>query len=450
MPTGVDINVKPLLASIGYLLVCLLTSEVINREVEQPYLDEIFHVPQAQRYCDGRFEHYDPKLTTPPGLYFISLFFAKVLEYAMKIVPSAADAIGSKTVCTTLPHLRFTCLLALLSLPWVLSTYKHQSKSYQRKSLGSDQVRIRSVITPTSPMEAITVATANPSKSAQIARTSVAIRRNQAYSRRQGRGYAFIGNTLNSFHLTAEVHTISMLPPLWFFGFLYYTDVPSTVIVMAMLSASKRNKSILAALLGCVSLTLRQTNVIWILFAVGTSLLRRLSTLGLVDTPLSKSTTSQQLRSITRLPVRATLTNILQVAAPYIPVATLSGAFFYRNGRIVLGDEEHHQAALHWAQPLYCVAVLTIFAWPALISNLKDARLPRRQILSVPTFTLLTVVCLAAIHFGTIAHPFLLADNRHYTFYVWRKIINRTVWSRYALAPFYAIMLRVWWLSLGE
>ena len=42
-----------------------------------------------------------------------------------------------------------------------------------------------------------------------------------------------------------------------------------------------------------------------------------------------------------------------------------------------------------------------------------------------------------AVRYGTIVHPFLLADNRHYTFYVWRRIINARLWTRYALVPVY-------------
>ena len=30
--------------------------------------DEVFHVPQAQKYCEGRFNEWDDKITTPPGL----------------------------------------------------------------------------------------------------------------------------------------------------------------------------------------------------------------------------------------------------------------------------------------------------------------------------------------------------------------------------------------------
>lgn len=30
--------------------------------------DEVFHIPQAQRYCQGKFLEWDDKITTPPGL----------------------------------------------------------------------------------------------------------------------------------------------------------------------------------------------------------------------------------------------------------------------------------------------------------------------------------------------------------------------------------------------
>ncbi|KAL6987610.1 glucosyltransferase [Sarracenia purpurea var. burkii] len=48
-------------------------SVLVNRIVPDPYMDEIFHVPQAQQYCKGNFRSWDPMITTPPGLYYISL-----------------------------------------------------------------------------------------------------------------------------------------------------------------------------------------------------------------------------------------------------------------------------------------------------------------------------------------------------------------------------------------
>ena len=35
-------------------------------------MDEIFHVPQAQKYCQAKFDEWDPKITTFPGLYLSS------------------------------------------------------------------------------------------------------------------------------------------------------------------------------------------------------------------------------------------------------------------------------------------------------------------------------------------------------------------------------------------
>lgn len=70
---------------------CILTIYMLfYDEVPQPYMDEIFHVDQVQSYCVHNFTHvslsfsnysaafsnysstffqWNPKLTTPPGLY---------------------------------------------------------------------------------------------------------------------------------------------------------------------------------------------------------------------------------------------------------------------------------------------------------------------------------------------------------------------------------------------
>lgn len=32
------------------------------------YQDEVFHIPQAQKYCDSKWLEWDDKITTPPGL----------------------------------------------------------------------------------------------------------------------------------------------------------------------------------------------------------------------------------------------------------------------------------------------------------------------------------------------------------------------------------------------
>jgi alpha-1,2-glucosyltransferase len=55
--------------------------------VIEPYMDEIFHIPQAQTYCDFKFMEWDPKITTFPGLYLFS-FALNLL--ASNVLPSSA------------------------------------------------------------------------------------------------------------------------------------------------------------------------------------------------------------------------------------------------------------------------------------------------------------------------------------------------------------------------
>ena len=59
-----------------------VVSDLVNTRVPDPYMDEIFHIPQAQKYCDGNFTQWDNKITTLPGLYIFSL---GLLDPAYKI-----------------------------------------------------------------------------------------------------------------------------------------------------------------------------------------------------------------------------------------------------------------------------------------------------------------------------------------------------------------------------
>lgn len=58
---GVEVP-EPYLAS--SLTLKYLQGAVILIELQ----DEVFHIPQAQKYCEGKFREWDDKITTPPGL----------------------------------------------------------------------------------------------------------------------------------------------------------------------------------------------------------------------------------------------------------------------------------------------------------------------------------------------------------------------------------------------
>ncbi|KAL7677769.1 hypothetical protein ACOME3_004006 [Neoechinorhynchus agilis] len=57
----------------------------INNQISDPYMDEIFHVPQAQAYCVGNYSHWDGNITTPSGLYFYSSAIAFIEKRVFKV-----------------------------------------------------------------------------------------------------------------------------------------------------------------------------------------------------------------------------------------------------------------------------------------------------------------------------------------------------------------------------
>ena len=51
------------------------------------------------------------------------------------------------------------------------------------------------------------------------------------------------------------------------------------------------------------------------------------------------------------------------------------------------------------------------------------------------------VVCILVVHYNTMAHPYLLADNRHYSFYFWNRIYLSNDLYKYLLVPVYIFAL---------
>lgn len=90
-----------------------------------------------------------------------------------------------------------------------------------------------------------------------------------------------------------------------------------------------------------------------------------------------------------------------------------------------MGDRDAHQASFHVPQLLYFFAFTTLFAWPyTLHPNIIKSFF--RFLMNSRTRYLLLLMCvIIALVLNTMstAHPYLLADNRHYTFYVWRRLM---------------------------
>lgn len=121
----------------------------------------------------------------------------------------------------------------------------------------------------------------------------------------------------------------------------------------------------------------------------------------------------------------------------YTYVCVLFVTFIVANKGIVVGDKEAHALAIHIPQILYFLLFYCFFS-------------PVSTIMSLPKFlrcirfakkeTALIVVFLAIIiHFNTLVHPYLLADNRHYAFYVWKRLYEGNCTFRYLLIPIYML-----------
>eukprot|EP00658_Telonema_sp_P-2_P057170 TRINITY_DN45630_c0_g1_i1.p1 TRINITY_DN45630_c0_g1~~TRINITY_DN45630_c0_g1_i1.p1 ORF type:complete len:204 (+),score=26.91 TRINITY_DN45630_c0_g1_i1:66-677(+) len=60
---------------------------------------------------------------------------------------------------------------------------------------------------------------------------------------------------------------------------------------------------------------------------------------------------------------------------------------------------------------------------------------------AVMTVAALTMLSALLVQTGTVVHPYLLADNRHYAFYIWKNLLGRGWWGRYLATPLYGLGL---------
>lgn len=149
--------------------------------------------------------------------------------------------------------------------------------------------------------------------------------------------------------------------------------------------------------------------------------------------------------------------DIIRVLAPSITIFITFVAFIVWNGGVVLGDKANHVATLQLPQMLYIWPYFTFFSWPIVYPYLATvpiglfAKLPSVATLEsmlmfkrrglVPRtrlIVLFSALACVVVHFNTIVHPFTLADNRHYTFYVFR-LLMRPWWVKYAVTPIYIL-----------
>ncbi|KAK0761384.1 hypothetical protein N5P37_006334 [Trichoderma harzianum] len=439
---------------------------VVSEIVPEPYLDEVFHIPQAQKYCEGKFLEWDDKITTPPGLYWLSI-----------LIPQAAKSSG------------------------LISSYACDPKTL--RATNAIGVIVLSYI-------------------ALLCRKEIEARLHQAHS-------SVSINAVSQYAMHTAFN-IALFPLLFFFSGLYYTDVISTAVVLvAFLNHLHRvgrdHSSFLSDIvtisLGLWTLTMRQTNVFWVVVFMGgleavhsvkslrpksvaqpsmTTLseqllffIKRWSVGHVHDLPLHMAYPEDMLFTAVSL-IIAALCNPIRVARqiwPYVTVLAAFAGFVAWNGGVVLGDKSNHVATIHLPQMLYIWAFFGFFSLPLFVpyvvlgvdvlrsffrsgstspkpstetsdtssnsTSQPAPSLPLKFISAIfnnrllwPLYLIATfIVSTLIVRFNTIIHPFTLADNRHYMFYVFRYTIRRAPWIRYFLILPYTLSRWFVWGTLS-
>ncbi|XP_059427953.1 dol-P-Glc:Glc(2)Man(9)GlcNAc(2)-PP-Dol alpha-1,2-glucosyltransferase [Corylus avellana] len=398
-------------------------SFLVNRIVPEPYMDEIFHAPQAQQYCKGNFRSWDPMITTPPGLYYLSLAHVASLFPGMFLIQ--ADSSFSE-VCTTAILRSVNGVLALLC-----SILVYEIITHLRPTLSERKATIIAVV-------------------------------------------------------------LALYPLHWFFTFLYYTDVASLTAVLAMYLASLKKSYWFSALLGALAVVIRQTNIIWMFFVACIGVIDATLTHERDKIEVNENEIDAAIRKTDRLTSKNNVTwglnlrkrkfssaldtdkhsipstsifsanhmsglldevqvillrswhmkwKLLVSFSPFLMVLLAFLAFVRWNGSVVLGAKEAHAVSPHFAQIMYfgLVSALAVAPLHCSLGQIIDLfqSFWKRRPLSFFQVLMAVIAGFFSVHYFSIAHPYLLADNRHYPFYLWRKVINAHWSMKYLLVPLY-------------
>ena len=271
---------------------------------------------------------------------------------------------------------------------------------------------------------------------------------------------------------------MSLFPVHYFYSFLWYTDSASTFFLLCTWltiehhsiqvskyyndticnrSHDKNPKSLWAGFLcsfvmAITSIAMRQTNAVWVAFFGARAVF--LDSVSNFQGNVSKENNSKNDNISVRWYVNFLFSIwerrkvLLCIISPLV-LPLLSFAVFVKvNGGVVIGDKEHHKPVLHWVQPFYCYIYFVLNVMPMFLGRNENKHQRLRWSTILPACSAIAALAWLAVRNGTLVHPFLLADNRHYTFYLWRKIVNRYWWIRYALIPGYVFAMYSIWRKL--
>lgn len=250
-------------------------------------------------------------------------------------------------------------------------------------------------------------------------------------------------------YLLLESISLATLPPLYFFSHLYYTDVLSVSMVLMMVYFSLRGMHNWGAAAAFMSILMRQTNIVWVVFVLGSQIVNITMNYCLANRGRKRKGIRHYgikdfittLKVLMRSP--SIILDILNHSYSLFPGYLLNIVgflvFLYFNGSIVVGDKSAHVAKVHIPQIFYFTLFFAVFSSSLILSSL------RRVLRFLRSKWHITVLCIAVfisiVHVNTIVHPYMLADNRHYTFYIWNRFYGKWWIARFLPVPLYYLIL---------
>jgi len=242
---------------------------------------------------------------------------------------------------------------------------------------------------------------------------------------------------------------MATFPVLYFFTFLYYTDAGSTFFILYSYLLSLQGCHCMSAAVGTVAIIFRQTNIVWVMFfclcvICDTLVNTVVPSRRVVSNFNNHSVIARLICSWLRYAIfknnKLLLTFISQILLkvwPYCVVFLAFAIFLWINDGIVVGARHDHEVGLHLPQLFYYAVFTMSFAAVYMVSLQNVIAfvkfIKRRLLLSI----FLLLLCCCAIWRFTYVHRYVLADNRHYTFYIWSRLFARYPLMRYAFAPVY-------------
>lgn len=165
--------------------------------------------------------------------------------------------------------------------------------------------------------------------------------------------------------LALETLTLTLLPPLYFFSFLYYTDIVSITFVLAMVYYSLKQRYLWSSVFGLGSVLMRQTNIVWVGIIFAQAALDNIASVRRKKVPEALKSedlfrTVLDLLKDTYTRPRHFLNEILLIVRSFwgfIVVLASFVAFVIVNGSIVVGDKSAHEATPHFAQVINIIAL---------------------------------------------------------------------------------------------